>query len=343
MRTKEMLKLVGFKQREIEWLQEKGIVDKPTPNKYGHFEYTDDEVNQIWIVKFFKEVGYSNKEIKDILKSEEYNEKKALDDLIEKLELKIEKLENLITIAKSIRDSNENIIKTKFSFPLFDNLDFDSSITLLGAIERNTNYEKLEASFEPISISEDDYETFVDSIIKISKLCDEGKNVASQEVQNNIKGIHKVYEKLISDSILFFSGCIIDFAPKGELALEIDEECGEGKSKFIYDSLRYYCQNTLSETDKKLLEVINKIENLAKEKYKTNSKEVQEQVKIIHEIFNNFKGFSYTAKLELLGNFGKVFGSKGFITEFDMGRKKGIFWFVSRAIEIYINNLQEEE
>lgn len=346
MRTKEMLKMVGFKQREIEWLQDKGIISKPQKNKYGHFEYTNEDVDQIWIVKFFKEVGYSNNEIKDILSSKEYNEKATLDDLIDKLELKIEKLENLITVAKSIKDNNESIIATKYRFPLMEDLDFNISIFLQGLTMRGLE-DFVQNSSESVLTTKKDtkllIETLTECIFKIIELCNDEESIDSLEVQNNVKKIHSVYSNIFTDSMMLFSNFIIIFAPGSNLFSIINEKYGKEKSKFLYDSLKYYCQNNSTETDKKFREVFMEIINLCTKEYKANSNEVQRQVKIVHDVIYDLGVTTYEGEIELLKLMGKVFGNKEILIGLDDEFEKEIYYYFSTAFEIYVDNLEMKE
>lgn len=345
MRTKEILKLVGFKQREIEWLQEKGIINKPQKNKYGHFEYTDEDVDQIWIVKFFKEVGYSNKEIKDILASKEYNEKATLDDLIDKLELKIKRLENLIVVAKSIKDNNESIVTTKYKAPLMNDFNFNTMIALQSLAERSLK-DFVSTNSESVSITKDIkplIDTLKECISKIIKLCIDGESISSLEVQNNVEKIHSAYSKIFTDSMFLFSNFITIFAPGTEFSLSIDEKLGKEKSKFLYDGLTYYCQNNFLETDKEFVEAFMEIINLFNKEYRVDSNEVQAQVKVIHDVFSNLAMITYEDEIELLKFIGNVFENKEIIMEADDENEKEFYCYFSNAIKIYINNLKNKE
>lgn len=342
MRTKEVLDLVGFKQREIEWLQETGVIDKPQKNKYGHFEYTEKDVDKIWIVKFFREVGYKNEEIKDILSSKEYDENVALNDLICKLELKIEKLENFITVAKSIRDNGKSIVTTRYSFSFIEDINFDSTISLLGMMYRALRNIKKE-NYELISTQEVDKNLLIEHILNFIELCNSEVSIESSKVQSSIKKIHKLYANGNMDLMSDFFDFISIFSPESDLSLGIDEKYGKGKSKFIYDSLKYYCQNNFGETDKKFIKVAIELINLCSMGYEIGSDEVQRQVKKLHNVFNSIIVTSYRGQIELLKSISKMLGSREFFMVLEDEVAEEIFCYFSKAIEFYVNNLEKKE
>lgn len=45
----------------------------------------------------------------------------------------------------------------------------------------------------------------------------------------------------------------------------------------------------------------------------------------------------------MLEKIGKLYGSQGYRELFDGGRKRGIAWFISRAIEIYYDHYRREK
>lgn len=65
----EVEKIVGLNRRVIQEYESKGVAIKPThKNKYGYLLYDTPEIERLWQLKFYRELGYRIPEIEEIRK-----------------------------------------------------------------------------------------------------------------------------------------------------------------------------------------------------------------------------------------------------------------------------------
>ena len=89
------------------------------------------------------------------------------------------------------------------------------------------------------------------------------------------------------------------------------------------------------------VKVFLNIESLAQNRYTTGSDEVQSEIRKLHELVSNIGAFSEVAQLELLNSIASSIGCESSIKIFDGNRKHGVWWFTSKAIQIYCKHQQE--
>lgn len=89
------------------------------------------------------------------------------------------------------------------------------------------------------------------------------------------------------------------------------------------------------------IEALDNLERLAYARYSAGSKEIQGEVRKMHNFYRGIKFLTEDAQLEMLERTGKLYGSREYRDEFDGGREKGVAWFMSKAIEIYCSNCRK--
>ena len=336
----EVANITGLSRRVIQEYEKAGLAIKPkNKNKYGHLLYDTKELERLWQLRFYKELGYNKTKIRSVMEKSVDDRQKEMERVVELLIEKREKLDNLIAMAQVMQETGICFNSLKSIVSEDDNLCFDDIFNILG-----TAFNIFHPTDNKDYIFEDKFKEDIDIAAtlfeQVMKFCESGKDVCSKEVQNIIGSMHEIATKIFSRSILIFRWLTLCFAPNSEGAADIDIDYGEGKATYFYNALQYYCSiNADNEVDK---EVINAIENIAKlgrEKYRTDSEEVQLEVKKIHHFFNEINILSEKGKLDILRNIGELFGSKAYINVVDNGAKRGISWFISRAIQIYCDRL----
>lgn len=70
------------------------------------YDYSDDEVEEFMLAKFFKDCGYTYPEIKKEMKRYRNNKNEVLDEIISKMESKVEDLKQVIKKAKALKEEN---------------------------------------------------------------------------------------------------------------------------------------------------------------------------------------------------------------------------------------------
>ena len=337
----EVAKITGLSRRVIQEYENAGLAIKPkNKNKYGHLLYDTEELERLWQLRFYKELGYDKTKIRSVMEDSVYDRQKEMERVVESLIEKREKLDNLIAIAQVMQEMGICFNSLKSVVIEDDNLCFDDIFNILGtAFNISQPTANKDYIFED-KLTEEDIDTGVALFDQVMKFCECGKDVCSKEVQNIIGSMHEIASKVFSRSILIFRWVILCFAPDSEVAMDIDTDYGEGKAAYFYNALQCYCSiNADNDIDKELNNAIENIEKLGRKKYRADSEEVQLEVKKIHHFWNEINILSEKEKLDILKNTGELYGSKAYINAVDNGAKRGISWFISRAIQIYCDRL----
>ena len=125
-----------------------------------------------------------------------------------------------------------------------------------------------------------------------------------------------------------------------QLDVAIDEIFGNNSSKYLFEAIQTFSKNNQNNSyDKELFECIGNIGEFGLKKYTTNSIEVQNEAKKIHELIMQIRLYNEKGQINLLSSLSKLFGSKEYKGIIDNGKEKGISWFVSRVLEIYVENI----
>lgn len=339
----DVSKDTGLSRRMIQEYEKAGLAIKPEKrNKYGHLLYDTEESKRLWQLRFYKELGYDKSEIRSVMESSSYDQQKEIEQVTKLLVQKREWLDNLIAITQMMQE-------TGVCFNSFNNMDieddglcFDDWINILGTIISigQQTFDKI-CSHED-GLPEEDMNTGFTAFKQVLEFCDGGKDVCAEEVQSQIALIHKVISKMIPKSILILNEIAVCFAPGGRIAADIDRDYGEGKAVYFYNALRWYCDaNADNEVDREFIIILDNIRELGIRKYRADSEEVQTEVKKIYHFWDEIDGLSYDTKVEMLRSTGELFGSKAYIKVIDNGNRRGISWFISRAILIYWKELQK--
>ena len=341
----EVTQIVGMTRRVIQEYEKAGLATAPTAtNKYSHLLYADKEIDRLWQIRFYRELGYGKNEMKAVFNNPHYNRKEALSFQIAQLEKKKKHLESLIETANLLKEMDVPISAIRFGSHGLENLPYDTLVpVIVAAFNAMDLKEPMEQSFVAV-LTEEDENYWFETLDKVMVFFKEDSPYDDDSVQVQICALHHITAKVLSDSIFLFKWNNLNFAPGAEIASEIDDIYGPGSAEYLFQATCYYCtKHEDNPTDRNLIDALNNIENLGRKKYTTGSEEVQAQVKRIHEFFSNIPAMSQAAHLSLLNNIGNMFGSKTYKELIDNGAERGVSWFISRAIQIYCTRLKENE
>ena len=95
---------MGITRKTIDQYEEHGFIH-PTknPNNGKYREFSEDDLKQIWHIKFFVQLGFSLEEIKNMLSNPNFDFYKAIEEKNKKMESEKNRLEQLIGLAKFIK------------------------------------------------------------------------------------------------------------------------------------------------------------------------------------------------------------------------------------------------
>ena len=337
----EVEKIVGLKRRAIQEYEDAGLADKPTQkNKYGYLLYDSPEIERLWQLKFYKELGYNITKIKEIQAKGRKYEKEELGDVIEALKEKRDKLNNLISIAEMMNETGWSFNDFKNGIVTTDDIHADNFFDILGAISNITRYEDMDDCIVEDILTDDEFEMISSYLKKIEDCLENNFEYTDEIVQAEIRSLHKVFSKALSGSVFFLRMVIIGM----DADEEIKKDLGENVMDYLMGAIRHYCdENKDNPTDMALIDAFKNIEKLGRSRHTTSCDEVQNEVNNIYMYFDKIEMFKPEIRKMYLKNVGKLFGTQAYKNVIDGGAQKGISWFISRAIEIYFDNMEKEK
>ena len=78
-------------------------------NDKTELEFTEDEIAKLWLIRFYKQLKYSNSQIKEILNNPDFDITKTLLHQIEELNSQKNEIDNLIKVASIMKKSKRQI------------------------------------------------------------------------------------------------------------------------------------------------------------------------------------------------------------------------------------------
>lgn len=331
MRTlREVYEEIGVSRTTVQgWVN--GILEKPTAQDDTGWYFDDDDFEKIWQIRFFKQLKYSNSTIKKILNNPDFDKKKCLEEQILLLTKEKDELENLISAACLLKETGISPKTLRFGVSEIEKIKsnniYNDILCMLATSFNIFNQSVGEDEFIDDFI-EEEVDARITAFEKIMHYCEKGVDICSEEVQLQIA--------LIPEAITFD----LWFSSDSEIAVDIDEDYGEGKAAYFYDALQYYHNvNAGNEVGKEFYTALENIEKLGIKKFTANSDEVQSEVE---KIYCFFSILSDKGKLKILRNIGEIYGSKSYINAIDNGASRGVSWFISRAIQIFCDKLERD-
>lgn len=97
---RQMCAELKISRRTVQGYEKAGLVAPTGRNKYGYLLYDEPERERIRITRFYQQLGFSLKEIKNLLDAPDSVKRSALQAQIEKLEAEHTRLLELIQQAK---------------------------------------------------------------------------------------------------------------------------------------------------------------------------------------------------------------------------------------------------
>ena len=121
MTVNEVSKLTGVSIRTLQYYDKIGLLHPSGHTQAGYRLYDDTALEKLQQILLFRELEFPLKDIKAIMNNPNFDRKKALEQQIALLTLKKEHLENLIDLAREIKEIGVN----KMDFTAFDTSKID--------------------------------------------------------------------------------------------------------------------------------------------------------------------------------------------------------------------------
>lgn len=237
---KEVSKIAGISVRTLQYYDKIGLLKPTAHSDAGYRLYSDSELITLQHILLFRELEFPLKEIKEIINSENFDKDIALEQQINLLTLKKERLENLILFAKGIKLLGLDYM----NFTAFDTKKIDEYAKQAKESWGNTKEFK---EFEKKQKNRSDEETKMVNQKLMLIFAEFGKikleKYESEEAQNLVKKL----QNFITDNFYICSNEILSglgkmYASGGDFTKNIDAFAGEGTAVFVDKAIEYYCK-----------------------------------------------------------------------------------------------------
>lgn len=102
MTLREICETLEVSRRAVQGYEKAGLVFATDRNKYGHLLYDETTMLRIARIKFYQQLGFSIKEIIDIIDAPNIQVKAALETQVEKLRKEEAEIRELIEKANQV-------------------------------------------------------------------------------------------------------------------------------------------------------------------------------------------------------------------------------------------------
>lgn len=102
MTLREICEALEVSRRAVQGYEKAGLVSATERNKYGHLLYDEEAMLRIARIKFYQQLGFSIKEIGNIIDAPSIFVKTALEQQVEKLKKERTEISKLIEKANQV-------------------------------------------------------------------------------------------------------------------------------------------------------------------------------------------------------------------------------------------------
>jgi len=241
MRTvHEVSGLTGVSIRTLQYYDKIGLLRPTEYTESGYRLYDDTALEKLQQILLFRELEFPLKDIKRILENPHFDRGKALSQQIKLLTLKMERLRNLIDLARETMNNGGN----PMDFSAFDTEKLDAYAAQAKAAWGTTQeYKEYEERAKGRSEAENHalQERLMKIFVEFGKM--RGADPADRIVQQQVGKLRQ----FISDHYYTCSNAVLSglggmYAAGGEFTENIDTAAGEGTAKFVNEAIQVFCK-----------------------------------------------------------------------------------------------------
>lgn len=240
MTVHEVSQISGVSIRALHHYDKIGLLPATEVTDAGYRMYDDTALERLQQILLFKELQFTLKEIKAILDSPDFDRGRVLEQQIQLLELRKERLQNLIDLARGIK-----MIGVKhMSFEAFDTRKLDEYARQAKASWGQTDAYK---EYEKKSVGRSKEEQHVLNVQMMEIFSEFGKIKEQDPEGEAAVGLAKRLQEFITehfytctDKILLGLGAM--YAGGGDLTVNIDKIGGTGTAEFADKAIQAYCK-----------------------------------------------------------------------------------------------------
>ena len=239
MKVKEVADLVGISVRTLHHYDEIGLLIPDDTTGSGYRVYSDENLETLQQILFFRELGFPLKKIKEIIHNPSFDRQEALKIQHKMLLEKKNRLNKMIrTLEKTIQYSKGEIKMSNKE--KFEGFDFSQNPYEQEAREKWGDKAVDEANEKVKSMSDFEQQKFNEIYRKLATL--RHLPADSKEAQEGIKEWYLFLNKIGNYSPEAFKGLGQMYVNDERFTKNIDR-FGEGLSKFMCEAMSIYADN----------------------------------------------------------------------------------------------------
>ncbi len=239
--VKEVSELTGISVRTLQYYDRIGLLPPAERTQAGYRLYDDTALERLQQILLFRELAFPLSEIKAILEAPDFDRSKALRQQIELLELKKERLENLILFARGI----ELLGVKNMDFTAFDTSKLkayaEQAKEQWGSTPEYRQQQEKEATRTPA-----ENEKLAADLMRLFTEFGGMRGLAPEDpqVQRQVKRLQDfITENCYDCTETILAGLGKWYASGGEITENIDRAGGEGTAAFASAAIAIYCDS----------------------------------------------------------------------------------------------------
>lgn len=240
MKINEVSKLSGVSIRTLQYYDSIGLLKPAGYTDADYRLYDDAAIERLQMILLFKELEFPLKDIKKIIDSPSFDKKKAVEQQIELLTLKREHIDNLLNLARGIKEIGVNKV---MDFTAFDKNKIDEyakkAKETWGTTDAYKEYEEKNKG----RTDADNKKLMKDLMLIFTEFGGMKEMDPSDEIpQKQVKKLQDFISKnMYNCTKEILSGLGKAYAAEGEMRDNIDKAGGEGTGVFASKAIEIYC------------------------------------------------------------------------------------------------------
>ena len=241
MTVHEVSKLSGVSIRTLQYYDSIGLLKPSDYTESGYRLYDDAALERLQMILLFRELEFPLKDIGKIIDSPQFDKGKALEQQIELLTLKMEHIENLLNLARGIKEIGVNSI---MDFTAFDKKKIDEYAAQAkeswGDTDAYKEYEKKSKG----RTAEENANIVKDMMMIFTEFGGmKEQDPASDMVQKQVKKLQDfITDKMYNCTKEILSGLGKAYSAPGEMNANIDRAGGDGTGEFVDRAIQIYSE-----------------------------------------------------------------------------------------------------
>lgn len=239
MKVKELADLVGISVRTLHYYDEIGLLSPEETTDSGYRLYSNNNLEMLQQILFFRELGFPLKEIKQMISSSSFDKQEALIQHQKMLEEKRSQLDKLInTVSKTIKHMNGEINMTNEE--KFEGFDFSNNPYEQEARKLWGDKVVDESNAKVKGMSKEAQKAVAEIYTKLASI--RNTSPKSKEAQETIEEWFHCLNNYFGDySLDAFKGLGQAYVADERFTKNIDQY-GEGLAKFMCDAMGYFAE-----------------------------------------------------------------------------------------------------